>query len=217
MVKMLFSKYTKFWTEFRNSLLKLEVNCIVALNLEGKIAGFSGKPLKNVLVIGIGGSYLGIEFAYEAMKLYGSCSEASKGRNIRFLANVDPNDFHRAIQGIDPEETLVVINSKTFTTAETMLNARSARKWVLDHYVKIGEKIETEDQEAKVINYHMCAVSTNLKDTAKFGISEGRVFGFWDWVGGRYSVCSAIGILPLSLHFGFSIMREFLDGANYID
>jgi glucose-6-phosphate isomerase len=133
------------------------------------------------------------------------------------LANVDPNDFYRATHGLNPENTLIVINSKTFTTAETMLNARTMRKWILDHYRSLGQKIENQEDEGKIVNSHMCAVSTNLKDTAAFGISEDRVFGFWDWVGGRYSLCSAIGILPLSFHFGFSIMREFLDGANQID
>lgn len=184
---------------------------------DGKLKGFTGKNLTNVLVIGIGGSYLGIEFAYEAMRCHKTCAKASEGRVLKFLANVDPNDFYRATQGIDPETTLVVINSKTFTTAETMLNARTVRNWILDHYRKAGQKIDGPEAEGNIVNHHMCAVSTNLKDTKKFGISDERVFGFWDWVGGRYSLCSAVGVLPLSLHFGFDIMREFLDGANFID
>ena len=160
---------------------------------------------------------MGIEFVYEALRFHPACAKASQGRTLRFLANVDPNDFYRATTGLDPEHTLVVINSKTFTTAETMLNARTVRNWFLDYYRSKGVKIETPEDESKIVNKHMCACSTNLKETSKFGISEDKVFGFWDWVGGRYSVCSAIGILPLSLHFGFDNMQQFLDGANSID
>jgi glucose-6-phosphate isomerase len=133
------------------------------------------------------------------------------------LANVDPNDFYRATQGLDPETTLVVVNSKTFTTAETMLNAKTVRNWILEHYKKNGAEINNLEDEKKIIGRHMCAASTNLKETSTFGIDDSSVFGFWDWVGGRYSVTSAVGILPLSLHFGFKVMRDFLDGAGSID
>lgn len=116
-------------------------------------------------------------------------------------------DFKRAVQGLNPEETMFLVNSKTFTTAETMLNARTCKQWLLD-----GLK----DQDPSLVaNKHMCACSTNLKETSNFGIKE--VFGFWDWVGGRFSVTSCIGILPLSIHFGFEVMEEFLSGANDID
>lgn len=181
----------------------------------GKITGYTNKPLTSVLVIGIGGSFLGIEFIYEAIRYHSACAKSAEGRTLRFLANVDPNDFARATNGLDPEQTLIVVNSKTFTTAETMLNARTAKDWILRHYRSKGEL--TEKEEAEITNRHLCAVSTALKETRTFGVSDDKVFGFWDWVGGRYSVCSAIGVLPLSLHFGYDIIRQFLDGANNID
>mmetsp|Transcript_7106 Transcript_7106/g.6367 ORF Transcript_7106/g.6367 Transcript_7106/m.6367 type:complete len:145 (+) Transcript_7106:720-1154(+) len=94
-----------------------------------------------------------------------------------------------------------------------MLNARSIKRWFIEHYKKTDPNVN----EQSVINAHVCACSTNLKETNAFGISDDRVFGFWDWVGGRYSVCSSIGMLPLSLQFGFSVMKKFLEGANNID
>jgi glucose-6-phosphate isomerase len=177
--------------------------------------GYSGKNLTNVLIIGIGGSYLSIEFVYEALRMHPECLTASKGRNLKFLANVDPIDFARATENIDLESTLVVINSKTFTTAETMLNAKTVRSAILKHYQKQGVNLEAE--QGKILNAHLCAVSTNLPETSKFGIADDSVFGFWDWVGGRYSVWSAIGILPLSLIFGFDLMKQFLKGGNSVD
>ena len=170
----------------------------------GSRVGFSGKKLTNVLCIGIGGSFLGPEFAYEALRATAPC----EGRVLRFLANVDPIDVGRAVEGLDPESTLVIIISKTFTTAETMLNAATVREWLLKHY---GPGVSTES----VVNAHFCAVSTALDKTRAFGIST--VFGFWDWVGGRFSVCSAVGILPLALHFGFETCRKFLNGAHLMD
>jgi len=167
-------------------------------------------------VIGIGGSFLGIEFVYEAIRYHSACVKSASGRTLRFLANVDPNDFVRATNGLDPEQTLVMVNSKTFTTAETMLNAKTAKDWILKHYKSTGVEL-SEEKEREITNKHLCAVSTALKETRTFGVSDEKVFGFWDWVGGRYSVCSAIGVLPLSLHFGYDIVRQFLDGANYID
>ena len=178
------------------------------------MTGYTNKPLTNLIVIGIGGSYLGIEFVYEAIRCHSDCTKSASGRTIRFLANVDPNDFARATAGLDPEQTLILVNSKTFTTAETMLNARTAKDWLLRHYR--NNNVAFSD-EKDVTNRHICAVSTALKETRAFGISDEKVFGFWDWVGGRYSVTSAIGVLPLSIHFGYDIIRQFLDGANAID
>lgn len=109
------------------------------------------------------------------------------------------------------EETIFLINSKTFTTAETMLNANTCKEHILTHFAKTGISPE------KVIAHHFCACSTNLAETEKFGISKDRVFEFWDWVGGRYSVCSAIGVLPLSFYFGFEVMQEFLKGCREVD
>lgn len=120
--------------------------------------------------------------------------------NLRFLANVDPNDFYRATDGLDIESTLFVIVSKTFSTAETMLNAKTCRKHILD----VFRQIDPNCDEAAVLSKHLCAVSTNLKATAEFGIKDENVFGFWEWVGGRFSVSSAVGVLPLSLFFGYT-------------
>ncbi len=131
---------------------------------------------------------------------------------LRFLANVDPIDFKRAVEGINPETTLFIIVSKTFTTAETMLNARQARKFIQNYYESIGVTGKKEIVEA-----HMCAVSTNLAATKEFGIKDENVFGFWDWVGGRFSVSSAVGLLPLSLRFGYAIVENFLRGLNETD
>ena len=175
----------------------------------GELRGFSGKKLTNFLCIGIGGSYLGPEFVYEALRsdFRGTSSQVGQ---VRFLANVDPVDVGRALENLDPESTLVIVISKTFTTAETMMNAATVRDWILHHY-KQQQSVDAK----KIIDHHFCAVSTALEKTSEFGIST--VFGFWDWVGGRFSVCSAVGILPLSLAFGFETCREFLRGANVVD
>jgi glucose-6-phosphate isomerase len=162
----------------------------------GQSLGYSGKKLVNIVAIGIGGSFLGPEFVYEALRFDATCREASKGMTIKFLANVDPIDFSRATDGLNVEETLFVIVSKTFTTAETMLNARTCRNHILNHY-KVAE-----DQAGEVLGKHLCAVSTNLEATRQFGIKDENVFGFWNWVGGRYSVSSAVGLLPLNLIYG---------------
>jgi glucose-6-phosphate isomerase len=180
-----------------------------------ELKGYSGKALRNTLVIGIGGSYLGPEFVFEALKTDKESSKAAAGRKLKFLANVDPIDFARAFtDDFDIEETLVVINSKTFTTAETILNAKTVRNHLITYYSK---KYPEEKDHQKFVEAHMCAVSTNLPETKKFGINDERVFGFWDWVGGRYSVCSAVGVLPLSLHYGFANVKTFLSGVKSID
>jgi len=127
------------------------------------------------------------------------------------LANVDPIHFHLVTRNLDPEETLVVVISKTFTTAETMLNARTVRKWLISSLGRPSIK------EPDIISKHMVAVSCNMDLCKKFGIAEQNVFGLWDWVGGRFSVCSAVGLVPLALQFGFDIMREFLAGAHDMD
>lgn len=172
----------------------------------GEWRGVTGKPLKNVVAIGIGGSFLGPLFVHTALRTDQKAAINAHGRSLRFLANVDPIDVARALNGLDAEETLFVVISKTFTTAETMLNARTARAWLVS-------ELGTEQAVAK----HMVAVSTNLKLVKEFGINPENAFGFWDWVGGRYSVCSAVGMLPLSLQYGFDTMLEFLRGANDID
>lgn len=180
---------------------------------DGTISGFTGKKLKNIVAIGIGGSFLGPEFVFEALRHDSTCKAASAGMNLKFLANVDPTDFFRATDGLDVEETLFMIVSKTFTTAETMLNARTCKKHILDYYKTAAPG--SDDNE--VLGKHLCAVSTNLKSTAEFGIKDENVFGFWEWVGGRYSVSSAVGVLPLSLFYGFDNVTKFLEGMRHID
>jgi glucose-6-phosphate isomerase len=167
----------------------------------GEYVGATGKKFKTVLCIGIGGSYLGPEFVYEALRTQYPQDE----RQLRFLANVDPIDVARSLVNVNLETTLVVIISKTFTTAETMLNAKS---------VKSAFESKFGREEA---NKHFAAVSTALDRTSNFGIPPARVFAFWDWVGGRYSVTSAVGLLPLSIQFGFDVCEEFLRGARDVD
>lgn len=171
----------------------------------GEWLGATGKPLKDVVAVGIGGSFLGPLFVHTALRTNPEAALGAQGRQLRFLANVDPVDVARALNGLDPETTMVVVVSKTFTTAETMLNARTVRTWIT---TELGK-----DAVAK----HMVAVSTNLKLVKAFGINPENAFAFWDWVGGRYSVCSAVGILPLALQYGFDTCEKFLEGANSVD
>lgn len=171
----------------------------------GDWKGATGKPLTNVVAVGIGGSFLGPLFVHTSLKTEPSAMKVSRGRSLRFLANVDPIDVSKSLMGLDPETTLIVVISKTFTTSETMLNARTVRSWLVD---ALGP-----ESVAK----HMVAVSTNLKLVKEFGIDPENAFGFWDWVGGRYSVCSAVGVLPLALQYGFDTVESFLAGANAMD
>jgi len=172
----------------------------------GAFLGYTGKPLTDVVCIGIGGSYLGVEFVFEALKTDPQAEAAARGKSLRFLANVDPIDVKRGLAGLRAETTLVIIISKTFTTAETMLNARTVKAWLVK---ELGSEA--------CISKHVVACSTALDKTSAFGIDSANVFGFWDWVGGRFSVCSAVGVLPLSLQYGFGIVRQFLDGAQAMD
>lgn len=171
----------------------------------GSWVGATGKPLTNVVSVGIGGSFLGPLFVHTALQTDPEAAESAKGRQLRFLANVDPVDVARSIKDLDPATTLVVVVSKTFTTAETMLNARTIKEWIVS---ALGPQ---------AVSKHMIAVSTNLKLVKEFGIDPNNAFAFWDWVGGRYSVCSAVGVLPLSLQYGFPIVQKFLEGASSID
>lgn len=171
----------------------------------GSLVGITGRPFQDVVAIGIGGSFLGPLFVHTALQTDPEAAECAKGRQLRFLANVDPADVVRTIAGLDPQTTLVVVISKTFTTAESMLNARTMREWISS---ALGPQ---------AIAKHMIAVSTNLPLVEKFGIDPNNAFAFWDWVGGRYSVCSAVGVLPLSLQYGFPVVQKFLNGAASID
>jgi glucose-6-phosphate isomerase len=176
----------------------------------GAIRGYTGKRLRNIVSVGIGGSYLGPEFLHECLKTEPEGVTSALGYNLRFLANVDPVDVERTCADLDPEETLVVVVSKTFTTAETMLNARTMRQWLWDFM----------GNDKEVVRKHMvaCASLSSKDKVAEFGIdTEKRFFRFWDFVGGRYSVCSAAGAVPISLLYGFDLFEKFLDGAHSID
>jgi glucose-6-phosphate isomerase len=168
--------------------------------LSGEWTGYTGKPIRSVVNIGIGGSDLGPVMAYEALRSY-----AARDLTFRFVSNVDGTDFAEATHDLDAEETLFIIASKTFTTLETMTNARTARAWVLD-------ALQDEDAIAR----HFVAVSTNAEEVAAFGIDTANMFGFWDWVGGRYSMTSAIGLSTM-LAIGPEHFRELLAGCHEMD
>src|SRR2546425_8645853 len=167
----------------------------------GEWKGHTGKRIRNVINIGIGGSDLGPVMAYEALKHY-----SERGMTFRFVSNVDGTDFAEAVRDLDPSETLFIVSSKTFTTLETMTNAHSARAWSL----------EGLGGDEKSVAKHFVAVSTNAAEVAKFGIDTANMFGFWDWVGGRYSMDSAIGLATM-LAIGPDNFRAMLDGFHQMD
>jgi glucose-6-phosphate isomerase len=167
----------------------------------GAWKGHTGKRIRNVINIGIGGSDLGPVMAYEALKHY-----SERSMTFRFVSNVDGTDFAEAVRDLDPSETLCIISSKTFTTLETMTNAHSARDWSM---AGLGG-------DEKSVAKHFVAVSTNTKEVEKFGIDTANMFGFWDWVGGRYSMDSAIGLSTM-LAIGPENFRAMLDGFHQVD
>ena len=167
----------------------------------GTWKGHTGKSIRNVINIGIGGSDLGPVMAYEALKHY-----SERALNFRFVSNVDGTDFAEAVHDLDPSETLFIISSKTFTTLETMTNAHSARDWSLKG---LGG-------DEKAVAKHFVAVSTNAAKVSEFGIDTANMFGFWDWVGGRYSMDSAIGLSTM-LAVGPDNFRALLDGFHEMD
>ena len=167
----------------------------------GEWKGHTGKRIRNVVNIGIGGSDLGPVMAYEALKPY-----SDRNLQFRFVSNVDSTDFVEAVHDLDPAETLFIVASKTFTTLETMTNAQSARAWLL---AGLGN-------EENAVAKHFVAVSTNAEEVTKFGIDTANMFGFWDWVGGRYSMDSAIGLSTL-LAIGPEHFRDMLDGFHEMD
>ena len=177
----------------------------------GEWKGVSGKRIEHVMSIGIGGSDLGPVMAYEALKPH-----ADAGIDCRFVSNIDPNDMAEKTRGLDPETTLVIIVSKTFTTLETITNAREARTWMLDALKAQGAIDGSDAQNADAIKKHFVAVSTNLELVEQFGIDPENAFGFWSWVGGRYSVDSAVG-LSLIIAFGPERFAEFLAGFHDVD
>jgi glucose-6-phosphate isomerase len=167
----------------------------------GEWKGHTGKRIRNVINIGIGGSDLGPVMAFEALKLYGD-----RAMTFRFVSNIDGTDFVEAVRDLDPAETLFIVSSKTFTTLETMTNAHSARAWSL---AGLGG-------DEKSVARHFVAVSTNAPEVGKFGIDTANMFGFWDWVGGRYSMDSAIGLSTM-LAIGPDNFRALLDGFHQMD
>ena len=167
----------------------------------GAWKGHTGKRIRNVVNIGIGGSDLGPVMAYEALRHY-----SERGITFRFVSNIDVTDFAEAVRDLDPAETLFIVSSKTFTTLETMTNAHTARAWSLGG---LGG-------DERSVARHFVAVSTNAADVAKFGIDTANMFGFWDWVGGRYSMDSAIGLSTM-LAVGPDNFRALLDGFHEMD
>jgi glucose-6-phosphate isomerase len=165
---------------------------------KGNVKGVSGHLITDVVHIGIGGSDLGPRFVVDAMMSF------QDGPTIHFASNVDPADLGRVLARLNPNSTFIIVASKTFTTQETMANALAARAWIVE---ALGEH---------AVEHHFVALSTNLEAVEKFGITEDRTFGFWDWVGGRYSVWSAIG-LPVALAIGSKLFKDFLQGAKEMD
>jgi len=166
----------------------------------GEWKGHTGKALKNVINVGIGGSYLGPEMAYDALRTF-----TDRAMKFRFVANVDGAAFAEATHDLDPAETLFILSSKTFTTLETMTNAATARRWIVD-------SLKSDAAVAK----HFVAVSTNAEGVAKFGIDPANMFGFWDWVGGRYSMDSAIGLSTM-IAIGPKGFGDLLAGFHDMD
>ena len=167
----------------------------------GEWKGHTGKRIRNVVNIGIGGSDLGPVMAYEALKPY-----SDRTLTFRFVSNIDGTDFAEATRDLDPAETLFIVSSKTFTTLETMTNAQTARDWALAAF----------GNDAKAVARHFVAVSTNAGKVSEFGIDTANMFGFWDWVGGRYSMDSAIGLSTM-LAIGPEHFRSLLDGFHQMD
>jgi glucose-6-phosphate isomerase len=167
---------------------------------KGEWTGFTGKPIKNIINIGIGGSDLGPQMAYEALKFY-----SDRSLTVRFISNVDSTQFAETVKDLDAAETLFIVASKTFTTQETMTNAITARNWILNNL-----------KNNTAIARHFVALSTNLNEVTKFGIHPSSTFPFWDFVGGRYSLCSAIG-LSLMIAIGPDNFNLMLDGFYEMD
>src|SRR5690242_7002299 len=167
----------------------------------GEWKGFSGKRIRNVVNIGIGGTDLGPVMAYEALRYY-----TDREMTFRFVSNVDSTDFVENVRDLDPAETLFIVSSKTFTTLETMTNAHTAREWLVRGF----------GGDEKSVAKHFVAVSTNAKEVSKFGIDVANMFEFWDWVGGRYSMTSAIGLSTM-IAIGPENFHAMLDGFHRMD
>ncbi|WP_062378959.1 glucose-6-phosphate isomerase [Demequina pelophila] len=178
---------------------------------DGEWRGVTGKTVTHIVNIGIGGSDLGPVMVYEALEPY-----ATAGIEARFVSNIDPTDMGQKVKGLDPETTLFIVASKTFTTLETLTNARLARTWLWDALAAAGVDLASDEAKSNAVAHHFVAVSTALDKVEAFGIDPTNAFGFWDWVGGRYSVDSAIG-LSLAIALGPDTFRELLAGFHAVD
>jgi len=181
---------------------------------DGSWTGITGKPVRTVVNIGIGGSDLGPVMVYEALKPYGRTGDDAI--EARFVSNIDPTDVAQKTADLDPETTLFVVASKTFGTLETLTNARLARAWLWERLIAEGVIEDDPDAKQAAVKAHFVAVSTALDKVADFGIDPANAFGFWDWVGGRYSVDSAIGT-SLAVAFGPDVFRDLLAGFRAVD
>ena len=177
----------------------------------GAWTGVTGARVETVVNIGIGGSDLGPVMAYEALKPY-----VQPGLQVRFVSNIDPTDLAETVADLDPTTTLFIVASKTFTTLETLTNARLARAWLWRRLVEVGAIADTDEDRTAAVAQHFVAVSTALDRVAAFGIDPANAFGFWDWVGGRYSMDSAIGA-SLAIAIGPERFREMLAGFHTVD
>ncbi len=177
----------------------------------GAWTGVTGEPVRTVVNIGIGGSDLGPVMAYEALAPY-----RAEGLEVRFVSNIDPTDLAETVADLDPRTTLFIVASKTFTTLETLTNARLARAWLWERLVDLGAIEDTDAARQGAVAKHFVAVSTALDKVAEFGIDPANAFGFWDWVGGRYSVDSAIGT-SLAIAIGPEHFADFLAGFHAVD
>ena len=176
----------------------------------GEWRGVTGKAIETVVSIGIGGSDLGPVMVYEALK------SLPRAVDVRYVSNIDPNDAAEKLKGLDPETTLVIVVSKTFTTLETLTNAREVKAWLLDTLKAQGAIDGGEAAAADAIRHHFVAVSTNLEKVEECGIDPANAFGFWSWVGGRYSVDAAVG-LSLIVAYGKDVFEDFLAGFHEVD
>ena len=177
----------------------------------GEWTGVTGKPVQTVVNIGIGGSDLGPVMTYEALRPY-----VADHLEVRFISNIDPTDVAETTRDLDPETTLFIVASKTFGTLETLTNARLAREWLWEKLATAGALTDTEEARTEAVSQHFVAVSTALDKVADFGIDPANAFGFWDWVGGRYSVDSVIGT-SLAIAIGPERFAEFLAGFHTVD
>lgn len=177
----------------------------------GAWTGVTGAPVRTVVNIGIGGSDLGPVMAYEALKPY-----VKDGLEVRFVSNIDPTDVAEKTKGLDPTTTLVIVASKTFGTLETLVNARLAREWLWSGLLEAGAIEDTDEARRDAVSKHFVAVSTAKDKVAAFGIDPANAFGFWDWVGGRYSMDSVIGT-SLAIAIGEAAFRDLLAGFHAVD